>query len=42
MNFKFGVLYCKEGQTSDEEMYNNGKNIFTSEVDSSQLDDFYV
>ncbi|VDM21211.1 unnamed protein product [Hydatigera taeniaeformis] len=23
VNFKFGVLYCKEGQTSDEEMYNN-------------------
>ncbi|CAL8071143.1 unnamed protein product [Calicophoron daubneyi] len=23
VNFKFGVLYCKEGQTSDEQMYNN-------------------
>nr|CDS15576.1 GTPase activating Rap:RanGAP domain 3 [Echinococcus granulosus] len=23
VNFKFGVLYCKEGQTLDEEMYNN-------------------
>ncbi len=25
MNFKFGVLYCKEGQSSDDEMYGNGK-----------------
>uniref|UniRef100_A0A095C615 GTPase-activating Rap/Ran-GAP domain-like protein 3 n=1 Tax=Schistosoma haematobium TaxID=6185 RepID=A0A095C615_SCHHA len=24
VNFKFGVLYCVEGQTSDQEMYNNG------------------
>uniref|UniRef100_A0A5K3EXR4 GTPase-activating Rap/Ran-GAP domain-like protein 3 n=2 Tax=Mesocestoides corti TaxID=53468 RepID=A0A5K3EXR4_MESCO len=23
VNFKFGVLYCMDGQTSDEEMYNN-------------------
>ncbi|KAM3185810.1 hypothetical protein ACTXT7_005626 [Hymenolepis weldensis] len=23
VNFKFGVLYCKDGQVSDEEMYNN-------------------
>ncbi|CAH8480171.1 unnamed protein product [Schistosoma turkestanicum] len=23
VNFKFGVLYCIEGQTSDQEMYNN-------------------
>uniref|UniRef100_A0A0X3PRR4 GTPase-activating Rap/Ran-GAP domain-like protein 3 n=2 Tax=Schistocephalus solidus TaxID=70667 RepID=A0A0X3PRR4_SCHSO len=23
VNFKFGVVYCKDGQTSDEEMYNN-------------------
>ncbi|KAL5962072.1 GTPase-activating Rap/Ran-GAP domain-like protein 3 [Taenia solium] len=23
VNFKFGVLYCKEGQKSDEEMYSN-------------------
>nr|CAH8842348.1 unnamed protein product [Trichobilharzia regenti] len=25
VNFKFGVLYCIEGQTSDQEMYNNEK-----------------
>ncbi|VDP17331.1 unnamed protein product [Schistosoma margrebowiei] len=25
VNFKFGVLYCVEGQTSDQEMYNNEK-----------------
>ena len=25
MNFKFGVLFAKEGQTSDDEMYGNGK-----------------
>lgn len=25
MNFKFGVLYAKEGQTSDDDMYNNGR-----------------
>ena len=24
VNFKFGVLYCKEGQTADDEMYGNG------------------
>ncbi|VDO00056.1 unnamed protein product [Rodentolepis nana] len=23
VNFKFGVLYCRDGQISDEEMYNN-------------------
>ncbi|KAF8566414.1 hypothetical protein P879_03157 [Paragonimus westermani] len=23
VNFKFGVIYCREGQTSDEQMYNN-------------------
>ncbi|KAM7540608.1 hypothetical protein Aperf_G00000023525 [Anoplocephala perfoliata] len=23
VNFKFGILYCKDGQVSDEEMYNN-------------------
>lgn len=34
MNFKFGVLYCKEGQTSDEEMYNNGKNAFRLETET--------
>lgn len=25
MNFKFGVLYAKVGQTSDDEMFSNGK-----------------
>ena len=23
--YKIGVLYCKKGQTTEEEMYNNGK-----------------
>jgi hypothetical protein len=22
--YKFGVLYCKEGQTEEDDMYNNG------------------
>lgn len=25
VNFKFGVLYAKEGQTTDDEMFSNGK-----------------
>ena len=25
MNFKFGVLYAKQGQTTDDEMFSNGK-----------------
>lgn len=25
VNFKFGVLYAKAGQTTDDEMYSNGK-----------------
>ncbi|CAH8517496.1 unnamed protein product [Heterobilharzia americana] len=35
VNFKFGVLYCIEGQTSDQEMYNNekGSEQFESFVD---------
>jgi hypothetical protein len=23
-SYKFGVLYCRQGQTTEEEMYNNG------------------
>ena len=25
VNFKFGVLYAKQGQTTDDEMFSNGK-----------------
>ena len=25
VNFKFGVLYAKDGQGSDDEMYSNGE-----------------
>ena len=25
VNFKFGVLYCKERQTAETEMFSNGK-----------------
>lgn len=25
VNFKFGVLYAKDGQTSDDEMFSNGE-----------------
>lgn len=25
VNFKFGVLYAKEGQLTDDEMFSNGK-----------------
>ena len=25
VNFKFGVLFCKAGQTSDDEMFSNSK-----------------
>lgn len=29
VNFKFGVLYAKAGQASDDEMFSNGKmNVF--------------
>ena len=28
--FKFGVLYCKEGQTKEEEMFGNGNDSFSS------------
>lgn len=24
LDYKFGVVYCREGQTSDDEMYSNG------------------
>ncbi len=27
MNFKFGVLYAKAGQKTDNEMFSNGKKI---------------
>lgn len=26
--YKVGIMYCKAGQTTEEEMYNNGKLIF--------------
>lgn len=29
VNFKFGVLYAKAGQRTDNEMYCNGKTHFT-------------
>ena len=25
--YKIGVLYCKKGQTTEEEMYNNGEPV---------------
>lgn len=28
MNFKFGVLYAKDGQLTDDEMFSNGE-VFT-------------
>ena len=28
VNFKFGVLYAKAGQTTDDEMFSNGEHIF--------------
>ena len=27
--YKIGVLYCRKGQTSEEEMYNNGEITLT-------------
>lgn len=27
VNFKFGVLYAKAGQKTDDEMFSNGENI---------------
>ncbi|VDK33458.1 unnamed protein product [Taenia asiatica] len=38
VNFKFGVLYCKEGQKSDEEMYSNGKNAFYLATGTDHID----
>lgn len=32
VNFKFGVIYAKDGQTSDDEMYCNGKLIIICEI----------
>ena len=29
VNFKFGVLYAKAGQYSDDEMFSNGKSILS-------------
>lgn len=26
-SYKFGVLYCKSGQKTEDEMFNNGKTI---------------
>ena len=28
MNFKFGVVYSVEGQSSDDEMYGNGRSHY--------------
>ena len=28
VNFKFGVLFAKDGQVGDDEMYGNGKKTF--------------
>jgi RAP1 GTPase activating protein 1 len=33
--YKFGVLYCKEGQTDENEMYSNGTHplsLFTADI----------
>lgn len=29
VNFKFGVLYAKDGQLTDDEMFSNGKSLNT-------------
>lgn len=29
VNFKFGVLYAKDGQLTDDEMFSNGKSLHT-------------
>ena len=28
-NYKFGILYCKEGQTNEDDMFGNSKNSFS-------------
>ena len=30
VNFKFGVLYAKAGQKTDDEMFSNGKDLYCS------------
>ena len=30
VNFKFGILYTQPGQTSDDEMFSNGKIILVT------------
>lgn len=37
VNFKFGVLYAKEGQLTDDEMFSNGKFLSVSAIWSFQL-----
>lgn len=37
VNFKFGVLYAKEGQLTDDEMFSNGKFLSDSAIWSCQL-----
>lgn len=37
VNFKFGVLYAKEGQLTDDEMFSNGKFLSDSANWSCQL-----
>lgn len=37
VNFKFGVLYAKEGQLTDDEMFSNGKFLSDSAIWNCQL-----
>lgn len=36
VNFKFGVLYAKEGQLTDDEMFSNGKFLSVPPIGSSR------
>lgn len=40
VNFKFGVIYAKEGQTTDDEMLSNG-NEFSTFFRSSKQENFF-
>lgn len=37
VNFKFGVLYAKEGQLTDDEMFSNGKFLSDSYINPQKL-----
>lgn len=37
VNFKFGVLYAKEGQLTDDEMFSNGKFLLVSPIGGCEL-----